>query len=394
MNKTLPILALILATNACSFQQEPAPYLQKGDEKFSRSNSVHYTSTDYIDNPQIGTDFSSADIESAPLDSDFVEYSRNDEVIDFGGQQQNSNNYSGYTVEKPKPATSDYIDAPSSYNSAYALDSEPTKTAVKAKPVIEDPILTKPAYNQIETAARTPAPTTTGQGYLDLSGVKNFNSTSATSSPASNKLSGIAPRSKPVLSEEEEVEVAAYKEKPISAPRHETKTDMIAVPKLEEVEVAVAPSTEKIEPIGESGDDIIERSPIIEKAKPETLQRLFMRPIDGEVIAKFGNEADGTFNDGIKIRAAKGTDVHAADAGEVVYSGNQLQGYGNMVIVRHASGYLTSYAHLDNLTMKKGEKISKGQTIGKVGDTGNVSEPQLHFGVREGREPVDPQKFL
>jgi len=115
----------------------------------------------------------------------------------------------------------------------------------------------------------------------------------------------------------------------------------------------------------------------------------FIKPVEGKIIQEFG-----AGNDGIKIQAAEGTPVKAAAGGEIVYSGNQLQGYGNMLVIRHSNGYLTAYSHLEDLSLKKGAKVAQGEVIGKVGKSGNVSSPQLHFGVRKGRSAVNPRDYL
>jgi len=121
----------------------------------------------------------------------------------------------------------------------------------------------------------------------------------------------------------------------------------------------------------------------------------FIKPVDGVVIGEFGNDKNGgAFNDGINIQAPEGTPVKAASGGTVVYSGNQLQGYGNMIIIRHPNGFLSAYSHLKELDLKKGQAVSQGDIVGHVGKTGNVDTPQLHFGLRKGREPVDPKDYL
>jgi murein DD-endopeptidase MepM/ murein hydrolase activator NlpD len=120
----------------------------------------------------------------------------------------------------------------------------------------------------------------------------------------------------------------------------------------------------------------------------------FIKPVSGKIISGFGPKSDGLHNDGINIQASKGTPVRSAEVGEVVYQGNQIEGYGNMILVRHRDGYLTAYAHLDKILVKNGDKVSRGQTIGTVGNTGSVSLPQLHFEVRRGKEAIDPKLKL
>jgi murein DD-endopeptidase MepM/ murein hydrolase activator NlpD len=120
----------------------------------------------------------------------------------------------------------------------------------------------------------------------------------------------------------------------------------------------------------------------------------FIWPVQGRVVASFGTGPQGTHNDGINIAAAAGTTVVAADAGEVAYAGNELKGYGNLVLVKHDSGFITAYAHNETLLVKRGQRVTRGQPIAKVGATGTVSEPQLHFEVRRGARVLDPMEYL
>lgn len=120
----------------------------------------------------------------------------------------------------------------------------------------------------------------------------------------------------------------------------------------------------------------------------------FLAPLEGPVIASFGSQADGRRNDGVNIAAAKGAAVRAAGDGEVVYAGDALQGYGNLVLVRHSDGWVTAYAHLDDILSRRGERVRRGQTIGTVGTTGGVAKPQLHFEMRLNNKAVDPKGRL
>ncbi len=78
----------------------------------------------------------------------------------------------------------------------------------------------------------------------------------------------------------------------------------------------------------------------------------------------------------------------------MAYVGNELKGYGNLVIVKHSSGWITAYGHLSKTGVARGQKVSKGQSIAKVGSTGNVDSPQLYFGLRRGREAVNPESYI
>lgn len=120
----------------------------------------------------------------------------------------------------------------------------------------------------------------------------------------------------------------------------------------------------------------------------------FLWPVQGKVIGHFGTTAAGTHNDGINIAAAKGTPVRAADSGVVAYAGNELRGYGNLVLIKHAGGWMTAYAHNGTILVKRGELVKRGQEIATVGSTGIVSEPQLHFEIRRGTQVLDPTQYL
>jgi murein DD-endopeptidase MepM/ murein hydrolase activator NlpD len=120
----------------------------------------------------------------------------------------------------------------------------------------------------------------------------------------------------------------------------------------------------------------------------------FLWPVKGKIISNFGPKKGGLNNDGINIAAPEGTTVMAADNGVVAYAGNELRGFGNLLLIRHADGWVTAYAHNEKLLVKRGEKVKRGQAIAQIGSTGNVSAPQLHFEVRKGTDPVDPIKYL
>ena len=120
----------------------------------------------------------------------------------------------------------------------------------------------------------------------------------------------------------------------------------------------------------------------------------FRWPVRGKVITAYGAKANGKSNDGINLAVPEGTPVKAADDGVVAYSGNELKGYGNLVLVRHANGYVTAYAHASELMVKRGDTIKRGQVIAKSGQSGEVQSPQLHFEIRKGSSPVDPLQFL
>ncbi|MBR0688338.1 LysM peptidoglycan-binding domain-containing M23 family metallopeptidase [Bradyrhizobium manausense] len=120
----------------------------------------------------------------------------------------------------------------------------------------------------------------------------------------------------------------------------------------------------------------------------------FRWPVRGKVITSYGAKTNGKSNDGINVAVPEGTPVKAAEDGVVAYSGNELKGYGNLVLVRHSNGYVTAYAHASELLVKRGDTIKRGQVIAKSGQSGEVASPQLHFEIRKGSSPVDPLQFL
>ena len=122
--------------------------------------------------------------------------------------------------------------------------------------------------------------------------------------------------------------------------------------------------------------------------------RSFQWPLRGQIVSEFGAKAGGLHNDGINIAATQGVAVRASEAGVVVYAGNEVRGFGNLLLIRHADGWMTAYAHVDEMLVKRDEHVRRGQTIAKVGRTGNVTTPQLHFEIRRGTRSVNPREFL
>jgi murein DD-endopeptidase MepM/ murein hydrolase activator NlpD len=129
-------------------------------------------------------------------------------------------------------------------------------------------------------------------------------------------------------------------------------------------------------------------------SEPAGAMPSFRWPVHGRVIAAFGPKTNGGQNDGINLAVPEGTPIKAADDGVVAYAGNELKGYGNLVLIRHANGFVSAYANAKELLVKRGDSIKRGQVIANAGQTGNVTSPQLHFEIRKGSTPVDPTKYL
>jgi murein DD-endopeptidase MepM/ murein hydrolase activator NlpD len=131
-----------------------------------------------------------------------------------------------------------------------------------------------------------------------------------------------------------------------------------------------------------------------ERLSSDTGSGEFASPVSGRIIEGFGQTGNGQRNDGINIAAASGTPIHAAADGTVSYAGNELKGYGNLILIKHDDGFVTAYAHANSIGVARGQHVAKGDVIGTVGQTGDVDQPQLHFEVRQGMKPVDPRPLL
>ena len=120
----------------------------------------------------------------------------------------------------------------------------------------------------------------------------------------------------------------------------------------------------------------------------------FAWPVEGKIVHKYGSMINGIKNSGINIEASAGTGISAAEGGRVAYAGEGVKGMGKMILIRHDQGYITVYAHAEDILVKKGQILEKGDLIATVGDTGSVETAQLHFQVRKGKTPIDPKTVL
>jgi murein DD-endopeptidase MepM/ murein hydrolase activator NlpD len=169
---------------------------------------------------------------------------------------------------------------------------------------------------------------------------------------------------------------------------------------------AAAPSEKKAEPILAAARDVNAANGtdggVADKKDCQSLLAqpvarsgtTFREPVQGLIVAKFGSKDNGSFNDGIDFSVPKGTPVKAAENGVVAYVGNELPGFGNLILVRHADGYVTAYAHNDEVLVRRCEIVKRGQVISKAGATGEVTKPQLHFELRKDSKAVDPEAFF
>jgi len=128
--------------------------------------------------------------------------------------------------------------------------------------------------------------------------------------------------------------------------------------------------------------------------KPPLAKGEFIWPAQGKIISNFGATANGLHNDGINIAVPSGTPVKASQSGVVAYAGNELKGYGNLLLIRHSDGWMTAYAHNSKLLVQRGATVARGQTIANAGSTGSVTSSQVHIEIRKGSKAVDPRNYI
>ncbi|OYU16058.1 MAG: hypothetical protein CFE37_03220 [Alphaproteobacteria bacterium PA4] len=120
----------------------------------------------------------------------------------------------------------------------------------------------------------------------------------------------------------------------------------------------------------------------------------FRWPVEGRVLSGFGAKPGGRFNDGVNLKASGGAPVRAAGDGVVAYAGDAIPAFGNLILIKHAGGWVTAYGHAEALLVARGARVRQGDVIARAGATGAVTEPQVHFELRRGRTPVDPARII
>ena len=213
--------------------------------------------------------------------------------------------------------------------------------------------------------------------------------------PAPVPSPGPAPGPKPMAAQEAGGITYQPGQEPTSLrlPGQKPAVTVEAIPAPTAVAPPPAAQTAPQPPPAPSQEVAVAPPPKAEPALPKSSGR-FLWPVKGKLISSFGPKPDGLHNDGLNIAAAKGTPVVAADNGVVAYAGNELRGFGNLLLVKHADGFITAYAHLDRIDVERGATVKRGQAIGTVGQTGSVTSPQLHFELRKGSQAVDPRDRL
>ncbi|ANM16807.1 peptidase M23 family protein [Rhizobium sp. N541] len=157
---------------------------------------------------------------------------------------------------------------------------------------------------------------------------------------------------------------------------------------------SVEPAPYKAPVATQTVDDVEKKSDVSSAAPESTGIGKYRWPVRGQVIASYGANVNGNRNDGIDISVPQGTPIKAAENGVVIYAGNGLKELGNTVLVRHDDGTVTVYGNADTLSVARGQKIQRGQTVAVSGMSGDVKQPQVHFEVRKDASPVNPMTFL
>lgn len=204
--------------------------------------------------------------------------------------------------------------------------------------------------------------------------------------------------------------VAKAETKSVSVPVKTTMTAKTVAPKVGSTVVAkntTVKTTEK-KPVEKKSVKVVENKKTekqqVKRISSDPTKKLpkitkrssakFSWPVRGKILSNYGAKSNGLFNDGINISATRGTAVKAAENGVVAYAGNEVKGMGNLIIIQHSDGFMTVYAHMDSMSVRRGARVSVGQKIGTVGKTGKVDTPQLHFEIRKGTKAYNPTSYL
>ncbi len=337
------LIALLLASTACT-QQQAAQVVLNGQNSYGRSGPVTGASGVYSSNAiaapvaSVSASNTPGSISAAPV-SQTTYASAGSSSIGVSDLAAPSSSSSSVAVADAAPITSSSAAAPVTSAPAPLVTASADNTQGQTKLKWTTPA-NDASRSASHVATPTAADTSKGNGSVNLwTGQQHFSQTAKTSQNtiASNDVAELKP--------------AAGKPQPASA--------LVA---------------QNVKPATNSG---------------------YMWPVSSKkIINSFGPKGGGRVSDGIDIASAEGEPVWAAADGEVVFVGDELKGFGNMVLIKHQDGKTTNYAHMSRLTVDKYDRVKQGDIIGYVGSTGNVRSAQLHFGVNDGKTALDPQKYL
>jgi murein DD-endopeptidase MepM/ murein hydrolase activator NlpD len=330
------VAALSLA--ACARNAPPAPVEVKGQQNYGRASSLASVSRSGMD--------------------DIIVVQRGDTL---------------YGLARRHNVPPQQLIAANSLRAPYGLQVGQRLNLPHAQPARAVP--TAPAVQAVETIPAGSVPPAVPAGKVESAPLAPISS-----APAADRSIASAPASPPAVTAE-----AAHPAAAEPAAKPVVQAEASAEPKAAE-----APTPAQSAALRRQMAEVEPAS----AALPARAGSGFIWPVRGRVVSDFGSKGGGLHNDGINIAASRGTPIRAAENGVVVYAGNELRGFGNLVLLRHVGGWMTAYGHADALTVERGDQVKRGQTIGRVGATGNVTSPQVHFEIRRGSRPVNPHDHL
>ncbi|MTH97257.1 peptidase M23 [Roseibium sp. RKSG952] len=314
-------------------------------------------------------------------------------------QQSATSNSAVRSAPLPEPAIVQAGEpaAPVSSRKTTTHSAQPVRAANNNRPVQ----LTSAAPATQLPATRSPADASVNYGNVPSPDKKPVHSASS----RQVRTASVAPQQSAPSSASQPVVVASLpQQKPEEQVVSRVVTTSKAEPAVPAANKTAAPGAQAVETAAvspkASGADVrpteaIKRPVGVANAEPaDAGAPRFRWPVRGRVISDFGSKPGGARNDGVNLAVPEGTPVKAADEGTVIYSGNELKGYGNLVLIRHDEGWVSAYAHNSELKVKRGDAVRRGDVIGLAGRTGSVTQPQVHFELRQGNKPVDPVKYL
>lgn len=193
----------------------------------------------------------------------------------------------------------------------------------------------------------------------------------------------------PVVGVETKVKISEKSQKPsVYTPKQTVGVEQKNAPQKNQKDTAK--KVADVKPVKKISSDPTKKLPKINARSSSK----FSWPVQGKILSNYGAKSNGLFNDGINISAKRGSAVKAAENGVVAYAGNEVKGMGNLIIIQHAGGWMTVYAHMDSMSVRRGTRVNVGQKIGTVGETGKVDSPQLHFEIRKGTKAYNPTSYL
>lgn len=188
--------------------------------------------------------------------------------------------------------------------------------------------------------------------------------------------------------------IVASEEKPVAARRSPDKKSRAPAIASSQKTPQAGAKTQSAKQASSKATTQAKKSSVRLPKPPSRAEKNFAWPVQGKVMTKFGSAGAGRHNDGINIKISEGVKISAAENGVVAYAGNELKGFGNLLLLKHDDGWMTAYAHNQKILVKRGQTVKRGEAVALGGNTGSAKEPQLHFEIRKGTKAVNPLMYL